>query len=233
MLKNQKFRALLPIGDGSFVMKELPGPQNLQPWLVSWRVFKLACISLNIVTLAALQLYEKVIEKLVIQWPRAWGLIAQADDKARAEKLEKIRRSIVLEMAAGSPAPRELNEAEPWTACFRALALDETFWNEQVRHPAAEWLASGAHGSPNPPAEAMPMVHRPGLPVMEIAEREELAQFREQRVKGDFGKGKGKGKGKDQAGQEQLGSVRECTLCFSPAHPNAECRRKAAPLVIP
>ena len=77
-------------------MKELPGPQNLQQWLVSWRVFKAACICLNIVTLAALQLYEKVIEKLVIQWPRAWGLIAQADDEARAEKLEKIRRSIVL-----------------------------------------------------------------------------------------------------------------------------------------
>lgn len=38
--KNQKFRAFLPIGDGSFVMKELPGPQNLQQWTVCWRVFK-------------------------------------------------------------------------------------------------------------------------------------------------------------------------------------------------
>ena len=113
-------------------MEELPGPQNLQQWLVSWRVFKAACICLNIVTLAALQLYEKVIEKLVLQWPKAWGLIAQADDKARAEKLEKIRRNIVLEVAAGA-TPREFTEDEPWTACFRALALDETFWNEQVR----------------------------------------------------------------------------------------------------
>ena len=49
VLKNQKFRAFLPIGDGSFMMKELPGPQNLQQWLVSWRVFKVACISLNLV----------------------------------------------------------------------------------------------------------------------------------------------------------------------------------------
>eukprot|EP00913_Durusdinium_trenchii_P006511 g6118.t1 len=131
VLKNQKFRAFMPVGDGSFVMKELPGPQNLQQWLVSWRVFKAACISLNLVTLAALLLYEKVIEKLVLQWLRAWGLIVQADDKGRAEKLEKIRRSITLDIAAGGSPPREFTEADPWTACFRALALDERFWNEQ------------------------------------------------------------------------------------------------------
>ena len=85
--KNQKFRAFFPLGDGSFVVKELPGSQNLQQWLVCWRVYKTACISLEIATLASVQLYEKVIDKLVLQWPKAWGLIAQADDKARAEKL--------------------------------------------------------------------------------------------------------------------------------------------------
>ena len=164
VLKNQKFRAFLPIGDGSFVMKEVPGPQNLQQWLVSWRVFKVACVSLNLVTLAALLLYEKVIEKLVLQWPKAWGLTVQADGKARAEKLEKTRRAIVLDIAAGGTPPREFTEEEPWTACFRALALDERFWNEQVRHPAAAWLASGAHGSPRPPAETIAMAHRPGHP---------------------------------------------------------------------
>ena len=34
-------------------------------------MFKAACICLNIVSLAALQLYEKVIEKLVLQWPNS------------------------------------------------------------------------------------------------------------------------------------------------------------------
>ena len=276
VLKNQKFRAFMPVGDGSFVMKELPGPQNLQQWLVSWRVFKAACISLNLVTLAALLLYEKVIEKLVLQWPRAWGLIVQADDKGRAEKLEKIRRAITLDIAAGGTPPREFSEAEPWTACFRALALDERFWNEQVRHPAAAWLASGAHGSPKPPAETIAMAHLPGPPAGReddddrtdrrrqanrdkrmakrkrwAAEREELATFREQRPKGDPGKGKSKGKGKDQAGQEicfswakavgpcaglppgseckgKIKRVRKCMHCFSPGHPNAECPKKAA-----
>ena len=67
----------MPLGDGSFVMKELPGPQNLQQWLACWRVYKTACICLGIAALASLQLYEKVIEKLVLQWPKAWGLTAQ------------------------------------------------------------------------------------------------------------------------------------------------------------
>ena len=230
-LKNQKFRAFLPIGDGSFVMKELPGPQNLQQWLVSWRVFKVACISLNLVTLAALLLYEKVIEKLVMQWPKAWGLIVQADDKARAEKLEKVRRAIALDIAAGGTPPREYTEADPWTACFRTLAL--------------AWMASGAHGSPKPPSEAIAAAHVPGPPAERAddddradrrrqanrdkrmatrkrwaSDREELASLREQRfTKGDGGKGKSKGKGKDQAGQE---------ICYSWAKGVGPCAGLAA-----
>lgn len=77
---------------------------------------KTACICLNIATLAQ---YEKVIEKLVLQWPKAWGLIAQADDKARAEKLETTRRQIILDMALGSAAPREYTDDSP---------LDGMFW---------------------------------------------------------------------------------------------------------
>ena len=83
------------------------------------------------------------------------------------------------------------------------------------------------------------------------AEREELSSLREQRSKGDFNKGRGKGKGKDQAGQEicyswaksvgpcaglaagseckgKIKRVHKCMLCFSPAHPNAECPKKTA-----
>ena len=29
-----KFQTFMLVGDGSFVMKELPGPQNLQQWMV-------------------------------------------------------------------------------------------------------------------------------------------------------------------------------------------------------
>ena len=31
--KAQKFRAFLPVGDGSYVVREMPGPQNMIQWL--------------------------------------------------------------------------------------------------------------------------------------------------------------------------------------------------------
>ena len=43
-LRAQIFRTFGPLGDGTFVMKELPGPQNVQDWLAS-----------------ALQQYEKAV----------------------------------------------------------------------------------------------------------------------------------------------------------------------------
>ena len=45
---------------------------------------------LGIVSLAALLNYDKLIKRLVVQWPTAW---AQADDKTRAERLESIPRA--------------------------------------------------------------------------------------------------------------------------------------------
>ena len=77
------------------LVKELLWPQNLQEWLASWRVFKVTIISLGIVSLSALQQYEKLVERLT------WGLIALADDKARAERLETIRRNIIVDQQAG------------------------------------------------------------------------------------------------------------------------------------
>jgi hypothetical protein len=53
-LRAQIFRTFGPLGDGTFVMKELPGPQNVQDWLAS-----------------ALQQYEKAVRS-------AWVL---AEDK--------------------------------------------------------------------------------------------------------------------------------------------------------
>ena len=142
VLKTQKYRTFTPLGDGSFLQREMPGPQNLQQWTASWRVFKVAAISLNIVSLAALQLYEKNIEKLVLTWPKCRGLIAGADDKARAERLEKVRRRFLADDMAGKTVPDDWDRTSPWTCCFRTLATDEKFWSEEVRHPAAAWTAA-------------------------------------------------------------------------------------------
>ena len=74
-LKAQKFRVYHPLGDGSYMMKEMPGPQNFQQWMSSWRVFKVAALMLNVVSLSNLLSSEKMVERFVVQWPNSWGLI--------------------------------------------------------------------------------------------------------------------------------------------------------------
>ena len=129
--------------NGEYLVKELPGPENFVQWISSWRVFCVACIMLNIATQAALHIYEKNIEKLTRLWPTAWHLIVLADDKCRAEHLERVRRRATQDLLRGLPAHLDWNAERPWSCCFRLAALDTAFWDAQVRHPAAAWMASG------------------------------------------------------------------------------------------
>ena len=179
-LRSQKFRTYVPLGDGSYLVKELPGPQNLQQWMASWRVFKVAAISLGIVTLSALQQYEKLIERLTLHWPQAWGLIALADDKGRAERLEKLRRNVVVDVQAGRQAPLDWDENHPWSVCFKLLAKDDNFWSEQVRHPASAWLAAGGRGAPVAPADIIAATHLAGGADVVNSQKEEVPERRKQ-----------------------------------------------------
>ena len=161
-LKAAKFRAFFPVGDGSYAVRELPGPQNMIQWTASWRVFKVAAISLGIVSLAALQVYERTIERLVLLWPDCWSLIVQADDKARGEKLDKIRRQLVADFQVGKSVPDDFTMGAPWSTCFRMVAQDDIYWNEQVRNPGTAWLAHGGRGAPKAPSETIASTHLPG-----------------------------------------------------------------------
>ena len=183
---------------------------------------------LDVASLAALQLYEKTVERLVMQWPRCWHLIVMADDKGRAEWLEKICRKFVVEEDCKRMVPVDWNREKPWTACFQAPAPDNEYWDEQVRHPAAAWLASGGRGAASAPAEQVAMTHLPGgLDSIEVdkeedveprrkqanrdrrqaratrirSEREELEKLRKVNHPGQAaGSGKAKGKGKSKEG---------------------------------
>ena len=246
-LKNQKLRSFFPVGDGTYVARDFPGPQNFLQWQASWKVFRVAAISLDICSLASLMTYEKVIEKLTVQWPKNWNLIAHADDKARAERLERLRRGLVIDLKEGKVIPSDFTESKPWSACFRLLAQDEAFWSEQVRHPATSWLAAGGRGVPMASAEALASAHFPGLDEghelettgsgdkddrrrqanrdKRIAKRKRLQADREElnrwRSSSSHGKGSGsgsKGKGKG-AGRDQAGDE----ICFSWAKNNGPC----------
>ena len=53
------------------------------------------------------------------------GLICYAEDKGRAEKLDKFRRKNQQDKLAGKEIPCDWTEDNPWNACLQALATDE------------------------------------------------------------------------------------------------------------
>ena len=61
---------------------------------------------LNVPSLASLEIYAKHVEKLVMQWSTARGLVYGANDAARAERMAKLLTSSSSRL--GSSIPMEL-----------------------------------------------------------------------------------------------------------------------------
>ena len=108
LTKIQRCRIYTPLGDGTYLQRDLPGPPTYQGWLASWRVLKTACIMLDIASLASLEVYGKHIERLVTQWPSAWGLIYSAEDAARAERMAKAATTLHCGSKPWSPSSTRL-----------------------------------------------------------------------------------------------------------------------------
>jgi hypothetical protein len=100
------------------------GQAVVAAWRASWNVFRAALIMFNICSLVSLETYARQVEKLNTQWPRCWGLIYMADDGARAERLEKIRRRLTIESAHNRQVPRDWDPMKPWSCVFTQLAGD-------------------------------------------------------------------------------------------------------------
>ena len=145
--------------------------------------------------------------------------------------------------------PADFNEDRPWSVVFRLVAQGGTHWNDQVRHPATAWLASGSKGAPMASSEALALAHFPGLAEGHEAEgssgdkderrrqanrdkraakkrraqadREELAKWRSHPPAGKgAGGGGGGGKGKNKMqGKDQSGEE----ICFSWAKDSGPC----------
>ena len=223
-----KFTAHIPQSDGSWLSKEIPGPQNFAVWGYCWAVFRCASIQLGILREAALQAYYQNIKALVDEWPDCWSLIYLAEDKGRAEVLTKKRRAFETSIAAGNPPPALWSADAPWSACLLALATDDNYWNRQVRNLAVSWLTRGRHGAPRTREQAITEgtftggaptvvpqgaalttpVGVPGLPGQGLSKssrskrklRETLTAGSPSQPTGKGGKGGGKVKGKGRGG---------------------------------
>ena len=135
---------------------------------------------LNICTLAALTNYERFVERMVTQWPTCWGLIAQAEDKMRAEGLERWRRRIMTAATLGRQIPLNWEPARPWTSVFDMAVQDVEYWAENVHHPAAAWMASGSRGKPVVALEAALLAHLPGGTDLRVETQNEESKRRTQ-----------------------------------------------------
>ena len=246
MSKIHKARVYTPLGDGSYLYKDLPGPASFQAWTSSWKVFKTACLMLNIVNLAALEAYYRTIERMVIQYPKCWGLIYSADDTARAEKLEKIKRHLTFEASVGRQVPQDW---DPGTMVHCVHGVDQGYHLLVGASPSSSSCLDcrGFERSPNGSDGAggdKPLTRRrrssgkrggcgprqwkrqanrdkrAAVKKRRLQEREELRNLRQSQSSGGAPNGKGKSKGKGGGkSKDQSGAA----ICFSWASGSGPC----------
>ena len=154
MYRASKYRTYIPNLDGTFLMKEIPGPSNYTQWLSSYRVWKVAMVMLDCIPIAVLQQYEVHIERLVKLYSGCWHLVVSADDKARSDHLARLQLKVSLDHQAGRGVPVGWDSKTPsWGPLFRLLLDDNNFWAENVHNPALVWMAQGSKGPPRTPSE--------------------------------------------------------------------------------
>ena len=142
-----KFLAHIPQPDGSWLAKEIPGPQNFEAWGFCWRVFRCAAIQIDVLRETALSRYHQNMQTLVQEWPECWSIIYLADDKARAEMMPRRKRQLEAAAAAvGGAIPPLWDAAAPWSATMMSIAEDRDFWDKNVRNLAISWMARGRSG---------------------------------------------------------------------------------------
>ena len=238
MAKHLRHRGWLPQSDGSYMPIELPGPANLEVWEACFGVYEVILLMLRtspensmVVTPIALETYFQHFRQLARDHSESWHLCQQAEDRCRAEHMPRIRRRI----------HDETGTQPTWSQVFIAAAMDDRYWDAEVRRPALVFLARG-HKRPlsdEPAPERLTESGNPGSGGK------------------DKGKGRGKGKGKgalkkpllknkdglyttDKAGREICFAFASTDSCQTPcpqgrshvcqhclgSHPNSGCRPK-------
>eukprot|EP00435_Cladocopium_sp_Y103_P043693 s1087_g12.t1 len=145
--------------DGSWKQLEVPGPPTFESWDACWQIYKTTLLMLrypssssassskDVVTWAALDEYYNRIVRLAKTYPECWSLLVSAEDRARAEHLERARRQLSRALLEGRlPMNLSFSAEQPWVGAFSYVARDLEFWQAEVIIPAQNFLARGGAG---------------------------------------------------------------------------------------
>jgi len=123
--------------DGSIVLAEMKGPANIEEWLASWRIFKVACLMLKILSTAAADAYSGHISRLHTRYgSQVWLLLYQADIRFRSEHAERVRRKGEAIKAKAGIDPCEYDPDMPWEFVYRQATEDFAYWNREFESDA-------------------------------------------------------------------------------------------------
>lgn len=90
--KKLKFQGLTLSKEGELVQTELYGPHNFGTWKASFEVYSNTLIMTDTVDLGAKLAYQNRVERLFERYgEKSWGLLYQADVRARLEEIPRIK----------------------------------------------------------------------------------------------------------------------------------------------
>ena len=131
-----KLSGLILGGDGTWKTVEIVGPENFDMWALGYDVFKVACIMTGTISPSRIDAYARKIHNYYKRYgQKCWGLIYQADVRARRRHAERTRRALAEEHAtanaAGGTHPHDPDQ--PWELVWDRMADDSDFWKREIK----------------------------------------------------------------------------------------------------
>jgi len=127
---------------GAIVLAEMKEPANNQEWLASWRIFKVACLMLKILSTAAAHAYSGHIPRLHTRYgSRVCSLLYQADIRFRSEHAERVRKEGEAMKAKAGVDPCEYDSDMHCEFVYKQATEDFAYWRREFESDALLILA--------------------------------------------------------------------------------------------
>ena len=178
MAKVLRHRSWLLQEDGTYKPVEVPGPADFKTWSSCWKVYSSILLMIwwpaspeyeatPVVAVQDVENYYENFRRLCNDHPETWHLCCTAEDRCRAEHFPRIKRQL----------ESDYGRWVSWSEVFRAAALDNRYWDNEVRNPSLAFLARGK--TPSATAAVQPGQTFPTMPLTK-GQKKRLRQQQQQ-----------------------------------------------------